>query len=68
MDARIVSFVNGTAPADLDSKTVIDFLSYLAVERKVSKATQNQAFNAILLSGSGQINSLYSCDYHPKIR
>lgn len=41
-------FLEGTAPQTLDSNHVKDFLSYLAVERKVSAATQNQAFNAIL--------------------
>ena len=42
------SFLNGTSPWQLDSGSVINFLSYLAVERKVAKSTQNQAFNAIL--------------------
>ena len=42
------SFLNGTSPSRLDSGSVINFLSYLAVERKVAKSTQNQAFNAIL--------------------
>ncbi len=35
-------------PNELTSDHVIDFLTYLAVDRKVSRATQNQAFNALL--------------------
>ena len=34
--------------AGLDSGDVKDFLSYLALTRKVSSSTQNQAFNALL--------------------
>ena len=35
-------------PQAMDTSHIIDFLSFLAVEKNVSKATQNQAFNAIL--------------------
>lgn len=39
----------GNAPStSLDNAKVIGFLTHLAVERKVSKATQSQAFNALL--------------------
>lgn len=41
-------FVNGLSPLQLGNRHVIDFLTYLAVERKVAKATQNQAFNSLL--------------------
>lgn len=41
-------YVKGASPIDMNSDRVIDFLTYLAIERKVAKATQNQAFNAIL--------------------
>ena len=41
-------YMKGTKPSDLKSKHVTDFLTYLAIERKVAKSTQNQAFNAIL--------------------
>jgi integron integrase len=41
-------FVKGKSPHALDATHVKDFLSYLALERKVASATQNQAFNAIL--------------------
>ena len=40
--------VRGVPPNELNSDHVIGFLTYLAVDRKVSRATQNQAFNAIL--------------------
>lgn len=42
------SFVNGALPMHLESEDVIHFLTHLAVERKVAKSTQNQAFNAVL--------------------
>ncbi len=40
--------VRGQAPKDLGTRHVTDFLTYLAVDRKVSASTQNQAFSAIL--------------------
>jgi integron integrase len=41
-------FLNGKPPYALESSHVKDFMTYLAVERKVASSTQNQAFNAIL--------------------
>ncbi len=41
-------FLDGHSPEDIDASHLRDFLSHLAVERNVAKATQNQAFNAIL--------------------
>jgi integron integrase len=41
-------FLDGQAPGDIDASHLKDFLSHLAVNRNVSRATQNQAFNAIL--------------------
>ena len=41
-------YVNKKDPELLSSKDVEDYLSYLAVERKVARSTQNQAFNALL--------------------
>lgn len=41
-------FVKGKESKELDGKDLQDFLSYLAVERKVSSSTQNQALNAII--------------------
>ena len=38
----------GKTIADLNSQDFRDFLSHLAVKKKVSASTQNQAFNAIL--------------------
>jgi integron integrase len=45
---RFYRFLNGRSPHQLESAHVKDFMTYLAVERKVSASTQNQAFNAIL--------------------
>lgn len=36
------------SPRSLNNSHFMDFMTYLAVERKVSASTQNQAFNAIL--------------------
>ena len=41
-------FVKEQAPFSLEAKDLQNFLSYLAVERKVSASTQNQALNAIV--------------------
>ncbi|WP_054029595.1 phage integrase N-terminal SAM-like domain-containing protein [Desulfatitalea tepidiphila] len=41
-------FVKPELPARLSDSHIIDFLSYLSVDRHVAKSTQNQAFNAIL--------------------
>ena len=41
-------FLNGKSPEKLQSSDVKDFLTYLAVERRIAPSTQNQAFNAIL--------------------
>jgi len=41
-------FVKSKELKNLDGKDIQDFLSYLAVERKVSASTQNQALNAIV--------------------
>lgn len=45
---RFYRFLGGQSPHSLESSHVKDFMTYLAVERKVSASTQNQAFNAIL--------------------
>ena len=41
-------FLGGRSPFNLDSTHVKNFLTHLAVDKRVSKSTQNQAFNAIL--------------------
>ena len=40
--------LEGSSPYSLDNSHFTDFMTYLAIERKVSASTQNQAFNAIL--------------------
>jgi len=50
---RFVEYTSGIKKRDisaagLDSSDVKDFLSYLALKRRVSASTQNQAFNALL--------------------
>jgi len=45
---RFYRFVNGKPPNSLNDENVKDFLTHLAVERKVSATTQNQAFSALL--------------------
>ncbi|BBO16950.1 integron integrase [Candidatus Brocadia pituitae] len=41
-------YVYDIKPSQLTSGNIQDFLSYLAVERKVSASTQNQALNALI--------------------
>lgn len=41
-------FVKGKSPDKLDNQDFKDFINHLAVDRKVARSTQNQAFNAIL--------------------
>lgn len=41
-------FVKSKIPSDLEGKDLQDFLTYLAVEKKVSPSTQNQALNAMV--------------------
>ena len=45
---RFYRFVNGEPPGTLESNHVRDFMTHLAVERKVAASTQNQAFSALL--------------------
>lgn len=45
---RFILFHNKRHPKDMGSEEVRDFLSHLALERKVSAATQNQAKSALL--------------------
>jgi integron integrase len=41
-------FLKGKTPEELSEEDIRDFMSYLAVERKVSASTQNQSFNAMI--------------------
>jgi integron integrase len=45
---QFCGFVKGVSDRELTGRHVIDFLSFLAVERKVAKATQDQALNALV--------------------
>ncbi len=45
---RFILFHGKRHPKDMGHKEVGEFLTYLAVERNVSPATQNQAFNALV--------------------
>lgn len=45
---KYVLFHNKKHPIEMGEKEVMQYLSYLAVNRNVSKATQNQTFNALL--------------------
>ena len=46
--AKFQAFTHSKNPASLSSNDVKEFLTSLAVKRKVSSTTQNQAFNALL--------------------
>ena len=45
---HFVRFHNRQHPRDMGKPEIESFLTHLAVERKVSASTQNQAFNALL--------------------
>ena len=45
---KFQAFTKSKAPSSLSTRDVKEFLSFLAVKRKVSASTQNQAFNALL--------------------
>jgi integron integrase len=45
---RFVLFYPAKSPEEVDGEAFKNFLSFLAVERHVGAATQNQAFNALL--------------------
>jgi len=45
---RFREFVGGKRPRELEGIDVQNFLTYLAVEKRVSASTQNQALNAII--------------------
>jgi integron integrase len=45
---KFQTFTNSKTPELLSSNDVKEFLTFLAVKRKVSSATQNQAFNGLL--------------------
>lgn len=42
------SFIKHKSPDELNEENLRDFLTYLAVEKKVAAATQNQALNALI--------------------
>lgn len=42
------AFMKGKSPDKLDNEDFKAFISHLAVDRKVARSTQNQAFNAVL--------------------
>ena len=46
---RYIIYHNKRHPKDMEKVENKQFLSYLAVENHVSAATQNQAFNSILI-------------------
>ena len=43
-------YVKGKNPSDLTDQDVVNYLSYLAMTRKVTASTQNQAFSALLFA------------------
>jgi len=45
---RFITFHDKRHPNEMGGKEIADFLTNLAVERKVSASTQNQALNALV--------------------
>ena len=54
---RFLAFAGTVDRASMDQATLRQFLSYLAVERSVSAATQQQAFNALLFLFRNVLNA-----------
>lgn len=54
---RYIRHHNKKHPASLDETHVVQFLTYLAVERKVSPSTQNQALNALAFMYKHQLGN-----------
>ncbi len=46
--SRFVRFHNGRPPEEMGAKEIVAFLTYLAVEKKVSSSTQRLAYSALL--------------------
>ncbi len=53
--SRFILYHHKTHPAQMGAKEVEVFLSHLAVDRKVSASTQNQAKSAILFLYKGEV-------------
>ena len=45
---RFINFHNNRHPEEMGGKEIAEFLTYLAVDRKVSASTQNQALNSLV--------------------
>jgi len=45
---RLADYVNYKSPSEVSGEDFQDFLTYLAVEKRVSPSTQNQALNALV--------------------
>ena len=45
---RFNTFHNKRHPEEMGGNEIVEFLTYLAVERKVSASTQNQALNVLV--------------------
>ena len=57
---RFIIFHDKRHPNEIGGKEIADFLTNLAVERKVSASTQNQALNALIfLYKKGMIGSAF---------
>ena len=53
---RYIRYHNNQHPSGLGPEAVVQFLTYLAVERQVSPATQNQALNALVFMYRNQLD------------
>ena len=54
---RYIRFHNNRHPSTLGADEVVQFLTYLAVQRRVSPATQNQALNALVFMYRNQLDA-----------
>ena len=61
---RFYRFVKGQSPFSLDSTHVKNFLTHQAVDRNISKSTQNQAFSSLLFFFRYVLLSFSSAFFH----
>ena len=64
---RFIQYTGLKSPLEAETKHVKKFLVYLAVERKVTSSTQNQAFNALLFLYRGILGKEFG-DFRNTIR
>ncbi|MBW1977819.1 MAG: phage integrase N-terminal SAM-like domain-containing protein [Deltaproteobacteria bacterium] len=56
---RLILFHDKNHPREMGALELEAFLTWLAVDKKISKSTQNQAFNALVFLYRDNLNPIY---------